>query len=202
MMIEALIIFLIASIMGVSIYDKSTIETIYYNYGISPSEPSSFDYIMYYGTRISVVLCIFFICLLIYKSKKKEWEIEKNTVEISKIIYKGIVIAKDSKSDTYGHSNDIRTVHRYTTSVRIPDINDTVYFYDKYTYLNCMENEAVGILVTSNLDKNGQILAIKYDFMNSYNQYQDIKDQYMRNLGMGDAVVGIKNVPWNDYIIF
>lgn len=205
-MIQAIVYFLFASIIGVFVFDKSTIETTYYSYGIAPSVPSTLDYIMYYGTRISLILCIYFLCSSIYKSIKREKELEKNTAKVSKIIYKGIVIAKDARSDTYGNSDNIRTSHDYTTSIRVPDINNTVYFYDKYTYMNCMENEAVGVLVTTNLDKNGQALAIKYDFMDSYKQYQDIKDKYIKNLelnfGTDGVVTEVSNIPWNEFIIF
>lgn len=141
-------------------------------------------------------------------NETKEKLIEESTEQISKFIYKGQVISKDKSSNTYSTANNtVRTVHIYKTSVRLYDDSNNshiIYFDDERTYMSCMEGEYVGVLIISNLDKEGNTLSREFLFMGNYKPFQDEKNRYLTAMGCpgGDGLgVTIENIPYNGYII-
>ena len=157
-----------------------------------------------YGISMLFKLFTLFFMYLVISDIYTSHKIKKNTAEIKKVIFKGVVVAKDKKTNVRtGRDDVVSTSHEYKTSVRINNGNDDIiYFHSEDVYMQCAEADEVGVMIITYLDKYQNILKEDRKFMGSYKQYQDVKDQYIRNLGMGDAVVDVSNVPCNDYIIF
>lgn len=180
--------FAIFSIMGI-IYG-STMTFIFDKDSITPRRffsVSTFDYFMYYSSRIILVISIISIIVIIlnYKrqqkqelerQKREEDEIQRRTTRIVKHYFKGKVISKDKTSRTYGNSDNISTSVNYCTSVRLdtPD-QRVIYFYGDYIYSNCMEGEEVGILLVANEDDLGTMLKGEYEFLGPYSKIQKLK---------------------------
>lgn len=134
-------------------------------------------------------------------------EINENTARVSKIIFKGQVVAKDKNSNTQGFDGNVRTTHSYATSVKIYDDSNKshiIYFYDVSTYMECMEGDYVAVLITENLDQNGNVLKMEFEYMGEYKPYQDAKDRALRNVGFtggeGEGVT-VENIRHNGYLV-
>lgn len=174
------------------IYDKEYLIPGYFH------SVTTYDYVMYYGSRVVILISAFILIRSIIKLRqisadekreknlkiKREDDIQKRTTHVEKHYFKALVISKDKTTDTYGYSDDIRTSVYYTTSVRIvtPSFEQKViHFNGTNIYNSCMEGEEVAIALNTSFDEEGNILKQEPEFVGHYSEIQKIKEDHVRN---------------------